>query len=74
MPLVDSDDAAGRAGDVVEKLFGHLNGRSKRREISGEGAPQVVKRPGLDAAVLIKRHLAFRPAGEDLLGLSTRRE
>lgn len=61
MTLINSYQAAGRAGDVIEQFFGDVD-----REIGGESPAEVVKSPGLDvrAELFVEGDFAFAPAAE----------
>ena len=59
VPLVDGNDAACGAGDVVEDLLSDVDRNVERSQPGGKCAPEVVQRPVSDAAQLVEARFAL---------------
>ena len=73
MPLINADDTACAAGNMIEQFFGNVDGRAKRSKVGGECAAQIMQRPVGYIADFIKRHLRRGITGKGT-GAPTRRK
>ncbi len=71
--LVDADDAAERARDVVQELLSDFETHAEFRHVGRERPPKIVMCEAFNAAC-VERELAHAEARERLVGVSSGRE